>query len=49
MTRKCEDLAAYQQSGESLIEAYRRLQSECRHEARDSRGQCFRCGHREVK
>lgn len=48
MLRECEDLDTFSRPGESLLDAYYRLQVECRHEERDSRGQCFRCGDREV-
>jgi hypothetical protein len=30
-----------------LLEQYRKLQAECRHEKRDPRGVCCRCGHKE--
>ena len=31
---------------ETILEAYRRLQRTCKHEKRDPRGACYRCGHR---
>jgi hypothetical protein len=33
----------------SLLEQYRRLQTECTHEKRDPRGVCYRCGDKENK
>ena len=33
----------------SLLEQYRKLQAECRHEKRDPRDVCYRCGHKENK
>lgn len=32
---------------ESVMEAYRRQQFECRHTKRDPRGTCYHCGHRQ--
>jgi hypothetical protein len=43
------DLEKYRRPSESLLDAYRRLQSECKHQERDSRGTCFRCGYCEKK
>jgi hypothetical protein len=33
----------------SLLEQYRKLQAECRHERRDPRGTCYHCGQKETK
>ena len=32
----------------TLLEQYRKLQAECRHDRRDPRGMCYRCGQIEV-
>jgi hypothetical protein len=32
-----------------LLEQYRKLQAECRHEKRDPRGVCYRCDQKEGK
>lgn len=32
---------------ESVMEAYRRQQCECKHTKRDPRGMCYDCGHRQ--
>ena len=31
---------------QAIGEAYRRIQRTCKHEKRDPRGTCYRCGHR---
>jgi hypothetical protein len=41
------DLGACQWPGESLLDTYKREQKACPHTARDFKGQCFRCGHRQ--